>query len=257
RSAMIARGSGAGRRIGYSGQWFSPLFYTDRVERCFYEFQEIERLLRLLEPLSLAPEHVSDWPELVLPVDARERAEEFFAANFSGPVLGMHPGSVWGTKRWPVEYFAETGARALSAGAQVVLFAGPGEEDMACRAEALMREKLGESVAGRIKNLSGALSLVDLAAYIGRLNCYLTNDSGPMHMAWSQRVPVVALFGPTVRKLGFAPRGKDSIMMEATNLDCRPCGLHGPQSCPRGHHHCMTLLTPELVWPEVASRLGV
>lgn len=263
RSALIARSSGAPRRIGYAGPWFSRLFYTDRVERRFRELHEVERLLQLVGPLGL--KDISDWPELALPTAATDKAAVFFAdipasggSGAAGPVLGMHPGSVWGTKRWPVEYFAAIGVRAAEAGAGIVIFAGPGEEDMADEAERRIRNSLEPEAQGRVRNLAGKLSLVELAAFIGRLDCYLTNDSGPMHMAWAQRVPVVALFGPTVRELGFAPRGEGdggAVLLENADLGCRPCGLHGPRVCPRKHHRCMTELTPDLVWPHVRARL--
>ncbi|MDL2313720.1 glycosyltransferase family 9 protein [Desulfovibrio sp. OttesenSCG-928-C14] len=313
RSAMLARSSGARVRIGYDSPSFlglNRLFYTRRVPRRFAELQEVERLLELLRPLDLP--QISTWPDLALPEAALAGARNFFAAleafapgagaGGPRPVLGLHPGSVWGTKRWPVEYFAETGLRALRAGAQLLLFAGPGEEGMAAdvfsrlceglhaelapEAEdaalaALLRAVPGgapvmkagpeatrvfrlrgagagqtEAMAGgpACVNLAGALNLPELAAFIGRLSCYVSNDSGPMHMAWPQRVPLVALFGPTVPGLGFAPRGENSILLE-TDLDCRPCGLHGPQSCPKGHHDCMRRLNPDLVWPEVKRRL--
>ncbi|MDR2891803.1 MAG: glycosyltransferase family 9 protein [Deltaproteobacteria bacterium] len=310
RSAILTRLSGAGRRIGYhltagtgrtggsggvggtSGQpGFGRLFFTDQVDRKFGSLPEIERLLRLTLPLGLDPLDWETWPELVLPDAAEEKAARLFAELRSDcedtargcshrPVLGLHPGSVWGTKRWPLEYFAEIGLRALREGAQVLLFAGPGEESMAKDVQSLILAALPSASAlprtssssdvpelssslpayasakdVRLLNLAGALSLPELAACLGRLDCYLTNDSGPMHLAWAKGTPVVALFGPTVRDFGFAPRGESSVVLEVAGLDCRPCGLHGPQSCPEGHHNCMRKLSPDLVWDEVRKKI--
>ncbi len=119
-----------------------------------------------------------------------------------------------------------------------------------------MRERILAAAPdpARLLDLSGRLSLPVLAACLGRLACYLTNDSGPMHLAWAQRTPVVALFGPTVRAHGFYPRGEGATVFE-TPEPCRPCGLHGHDSCPLGHHRCMTAITPDLVWPDVAGKL--
>ncbi len=77
-----------------------------------------------------------------------------------------------------------------------------------------------------------------------------------MHLAWAQDTPLVALFGPTVRKLGFFPRGDNSTVLEVP-LDCRPCGLHGPKKCPKGHHDCMRRLTPDMVWDALRAKLGL
>ncbi|EGB15767.1 lipopolysaccharide heptosyltransferase II [Pseudodesulfovibrio mercurii] len=251
RSALVAGATGIGRRIGYDRPWYNRLAYTDAVSRRFDELAEIERLMELARPLGItgpAPK-----ARLVLPEKARLAADGFWETfGFDRPVLGIHPGSTWPTKCWPVEYFSEIVRRAVDAGAHVLVFAGPGEEDTAARV-----------IAGagadphRVTNLAGQLSLPELAAYFGRLDACLTNDSGPMHLAWTQDVPLVALFGPTVESLGFFPRGARSTVLETEGLACRPCGLHGPKKCPEGHFKCMRELTPDRVWPVLAGKLGL
>lgn len=248
RSGLIARASGAPMRIGYDSPWYNRLLHTHTVPRRFDALDEIERLLQLTIPL--APSRIVHWPELVLPADSRERAAAYWHDNVRAPVLGMHPGSVWATKRWPAGYFAEVARRAVEAGAQVMLFAGPGEVEVARE----VAELAGIAGTPALLDVAGKLSLCDLGAYLGRLGCYLSNDSGPMHIAWAQRTPVTAVFGPTVRRLGFYPRGERTSVLEV-DLACRPCGLHGPQKCPLGHHRCMVDVTPELVWSDVATKL--
>jgi heptosyltransferase-2 len=258
RSAYLARASRAPRRIGYKSSWFSGLCYTHSVDRRFSSLDEIERLLRLLEPLGI--KNLSTWPDICLPEAALLKAGnilELAATQARMPLLGLHPGSVWATKRWPAEYFARIGALAIKKGAVVALFAGPGEERMAQQTAALMRRELPQGLDhdAAILNLAGSLSLSELAACIRRLDCYVSNDSGPMHLAWAQHVPLVAIFGPTVRGLGFAPRGKNSVVLEQEDLPCRPCGLHGPAECKFAHHRCMRDLGPDKVWPQVEKYL--
>lgn len=248
RSAMVSRATGVKRRIGYNSPWFNPLFYTETVDRRFDELDEIERLHQLVAPLGL--ELPAPKAELVLPYDARADADDFWDAHCDErPVLGVHPGSTWPTKCWPAEYFSRIITTASNAGAKVLLFAGPDEVELAAQLEK-------DAPDADVTNLAGKLSLPQLAAYLGKLDGYLTNDSGPMHLAWTQDVPLVALFGPTVRKLGFFPRGDNSTVVE-TPLDCRPCGLHGPKKCPRDHHDCMRKLTPDMVWDELRKKLGL
>lgn len=259
RSALMARWASAKIRVGYDSPFVNAWFYTHAVPRKFDELEEIERLLQLLLPLDLESRGItpSTWPDIAPPQETRDAAEAFFTefkAGRDAPALGVHPGSIWGTKRWPPEYFAAIAARAVKEGAVVAVFGGPGEEDVAAEVVARAAETLTEAERANIRNLAGTLSLAELAARLGRLDCYATNDSGPMHLAWPQKTPVVAMFGPTVRKLGFFPRGETATVAELP-LKCRPCGLHGPQKCPLGHHRCMRDLTPDVVWPLVAGKL--
>lgn len=284
RSSFVALASGAPVRVGYANTWHRRLAYTHTTDRCFGTLDEIERLLELLRPLAgmVAAERFQAtewkeptdssgnlpqspsrnwppawpyiWPELELPQAVLDEAAAFYNGLPPGPVLGMHPGSVWGTKRWTREGFAFVARAAVDAGANLVLFAGRGEEetsDAVLEAAGIKGHPLAHDVSGR-------LDLLRLAAWLRRLDCYLTNDSGPMHLAWIQRVPVVALFGPTVRSLGFFPRGERCTVLEVpaeAGLTCRPCGLHGPTSCPRGDHACMTGIAPERAWEAVRERL--
>jgi heptosyltransferase-2 len=252
RSAFMARSVGAPVRIGYDAPWYNWLAYTHLVPRRFNELEEIERIFQLGEPLGIrtgknAP---APLPRLVLPQTARERADQIFAGLPGGRVLGIHPGSTWPTKCWPEAHFAEIARRALAAGVTVLLFAGPGEEALAGRIT-----QAADDRSGRLVNLAGMLTIPALAACLGRLDACLTNDSGPMHLAWAQGVPLAACFGPTVRSLGFFPRGANSRVLEV-DMDCRPCGLHGHKACPLGHHNCMNDIRPERVWDALSGMLG-
>ena len=262
RSSAAALLSGARERIGYREAALSGLAFRHAVPRRFDELEEVERLLALLTPLreqhrlhDAALEHALrtpsiPWPELVLPLPAHAAADRLMAPRSPGPILGLNPGSIWPTKRWTAEGFARVAARAVEEGANVLLFAAPDEIP---EARAVLEHMGGAARSPRLLDLSGKTTLPVLAALISRLQCYLINDSGPMHLAWAQHVPVTALFGPTVRALGFFPRG-DSTVVEI-DLPCRPCGLHGHASCPQRHFRCMRDIDPERVWEDVRRRL--
>lgn len=253
RSAYLARCVGAPVRIGYQSPWYNWLAYTHLVDRSFDKLEEIERIFQLGGPLGIFADKSTPAPppRLDLPPEASARADEIYAGLPKGPRLGIHPGSTWPTKCWPKEHFADIARRALAAGAVVLLFAGPGEEELATHIAASANDN-----SGRLVNLGGMLTIPALAACIARLDACLTNDSGPMHLAWAQNVPLAACFGPTVRALGFFPRGQNSRVLE-TPLDCRPCGLHGHKACPLGHHNCMKDIRPDQAWDLLRPMLGV
>ena len=265
RSALMTLLSGAPWRIGYSGVQRN-FGHTDKVPRRFGQMDEIERLLQLTCPIRDQfptafpsdfdpdrPEGPAHWPHLVLPPDAEQHAETFFSTLSCAPRLGLHPGSMWATKRWTTGGFATIARRAADIGAHVLIFAGQGEKSMA----SAIIEEAGLRGHPRLHDLSCALSLPELAAWLKRLDVYVGNDSGPLHLAWCQHTPVTALFGPTARELGFCPRGETAHVIEVDRaiLPCRPCGLHGAKSCPQGHHRCMKELDVEAVWSDVAAKL--
>ncbi len=275
RSAFMALCSRAGTRVGYTGGPLQRLAYTVTVPRRFGEIDEIERLMELLRPVlpagfspadafddlyppsrpssasaPLPPPLPAPWPRLVLPPAARDKAA-VFRRGISGPLLGIHPGSTWPTKRWTPAGVAEIARRAVAAGAHVLLFAAGAEETALAAAVASLAGLAGHP---RLHDVSGALSLPELAAFLAIPDCCLMNDSGPMHLAWIQRTPVTAVFGPTVPAFGFTPRGPDASVIDVP-LDCRPCGRHGHVRCPRGHHDCMKRIDADRVWADVERKL--
>ena len=160
-------------------------------------------------------------------------------------LAGVHPGAAWATKRWLPERFAELCRRLKAEGLTPVLVGGPG--DAALGAEI--------AAASGAANLVGKTDLEELKSLMGRLSLFVTNDSGPMHLAAAAGVPVVAIFGATTRELGFFPYGSGHRVVEAP-LACRPCGLHGAKSCPEGHFLCMRLLSVDAVHRACREALG-
>jgi heptosyltransferase-2 len=165
------------------------------------------------------------------------------AADASSVLLA--PGAGRETKRWATERFRAVALRVIEAGRTVVAV---GTED---------ERALVESVAtgadpSRLTKVVGG-DLADLPQVVRRCRVALTNDSGLLHVAEACGVPVVALFGPTHPRIGFAPLRPDSIALH-TGIGCSPCDIHGPDRCPRGHHRCMTELSVERVTEEVLAR---
>ncbi|MBQ4132939.1 MAG: lipopolysaccharide heptosyltransferase II [Desulfovibrionaceae bacterium] len=254
RSSAIAQLTRAPIRIGYDSGPLSRLVYTHTVERDFYKLEEIERLLKLAAPLGVPlnlGNREAHWPHLALCAEAEEKAEQVWKKlDPLRPTLGIHPGGAWATKRWPAENMAEVARLAARAQVQIILFGAKNEQEQS--------DAVREAVSGcpGFIDLAGQLSLPELAACLKRLDCYLSNDSGPMHLSWVQKTPTTAIFGPTVREFGFFPRGAACSVLEV-NLPCRPCGLHGHKKCPEGHHACMRNISPRTVWNDIARKLGL
>ena len=246
RSALLAYLAGIPRRVGFSssaGRWL----LTDRVPFTWL-MHDLERNLALLKPLAPGL-RLRDDESLYLSTDEAARADLDRRLAEAGippaaALVGVHPGSAWPTKRWLPERFAALCRRFAASGQRVVLVGGASDRELCARVAA---------DSGAL-NWAGATTIGDLKALMPRLALFVTNDSGPMHLATGSGVPTLALFGPTTRELGFFPYGPGHRVLEA-DLPCRPCGLHGSRECPEGHFLCMKLLTTDQVWTAAQEML--
>lgn len=152
--------------------------------------------------------------------------------HYERPTLGINPGATYGSaKRWYPEKFAEV-ARFFAGHYDIVIFGGPNEVEMARDIESRL-EGIG------IVNMAGKTSIQELCAMIGGLDLFITNDSGPMHVAAAYRVPTVAIFGPT-RHLETSQWQNEKSSIVRHDMECSPCMK---RECPLGHHECMKSIT--------------
>ena len=136
-----------------------------------------------------------------------------------GGFLVVHPTSRWLFKCWPKTHMAQLLDRLAAQGHRLVITAGPGDEERRWIADLLTLTKQP------LIDMSGQLSLKELAALIGRARLFLGVDSAPMHMAAAMGTPVVAFFGPS-GDIEWAPWQVPSRVLTAP-FSCRPCGLAG------------------------------
>jgi heptosyltransferase-2 len=110
---------------------------------------------------------------------------------------------------------------------------------------------------GTVLDLAGKTGLGALKSVLSRAKLVVANDSAPLHVAIAMGVPVVGVFGPTTKALGFFPMAPEGMAAtaEVAGLVCRPCGLHGHHACPQGHFRCMLELSPETVLKEAETLL--
>ncbi len=162
---------------------------------------------------------------------ARRGGEHFAAAGIAGTVIGVSPGAAYGTaKRWLPERFVEAARRvALDLDAAVVLFGSSGEREL-CE---VVRRGL-EGTVRAVHNFAGETSLGQFIEMAAAVRCYLTNDSGAMHIASALGVPTVAVFGATDH-IATGPTGPLARVVRKP-VECAPCLL---RECPIDHR-CMT-----------------
>ncbi|GAB7140189.1 glycosyltransferase family 9 protein [Deferribacterales bacterium RsTz2092] len=244
RSTLLMKLAKIPLLIGYKQAALS--FLLDKRTNRDMSLHEVERCLSLLV-LMMKNYTLSDAKTLgglpLTHLDERyyNNLKDYYKVICGGKrVVGLCPGSTWNTKMWCADSFVQLAQKLHTIGFAVAIIGGPSD----VFATDTVRTKLDFEYFDFANKVPFEL----IPAVIKSLDVLVCNDSAPLHIAVSQSVPVVAIFGATVPSLGFAPYGSSRyVIVEDTTLDCRPCGPHGSKSCPQKHFKCMNNISPEKV----------
>lgn len=241
-SSLIMLLAGIPVRIGFDNQkLITHPVLPDRSQHA------TRRHLSLLQPFS--DRTYSAQTEVFWSAQDEQLARrQLKAINPKGQTLiGLAPGSIWKTKRWPKENFIALIKRLQNHPLSFFLIGGPSDRDLCSEIE--------QTAGGNLINTAGRLPVPASAALISKLNLLVTNDSAPLHLANAVKTDVLAIFGPTVRDFGFYPFRENDQIAEI-DLYCRPCGKHGGNRCPEKHFRCMLEISPERVAEMILSRIA-
>lgn len=232
-SALIPWMAGIPVRLGKKSDGRGLLLTESyRPDKSVVISHEVEYYLDLLRHFGFSG--LSGRPQLFTTTDEERAAKQTLAEQgitAKDFVIGINPGAAFGSaKRWYPERFAEVG-RQLAAewGARIVIFGGPGETNIAADIE--------RNIDGVCLNLAGKTGMRELMSLIRRCNFFITNDSGPMHIAAAFGVPLVAIFGSTDHAT--TSPFTDRAVIVRKDVECAPCKL---RECPIDHR-CMTAVT--------------
>ena len=246
-AALIAFLSGIPERIGYKrdgrGKLLTkpvPFHGDDR------KLHHINYYLNLLTSAGIPA--ATSQPYIYLSLDERLAARSTLA-GLARPVLGINPGASFGSaKRWAPERFAGVASRFMSdTGGSVVIFGGNNEIHIAFEIEKLVSGHKSD----RLLNLAGKTSLRALASLIAECDVIVTNDSGPMHIAYAVGTPLVSIFGSTDPHLTGPPPGNNNIALKFS-LSCGPCF---ERTCRNNDMRCMDAITADDVYQGVKNIL--
>ena len=160
------------------------------------------------------------------------------------PWVGIHTGARSPARRWPVEYFAsvaDTFARHFNA--QVILTGGSGESTTA--------QQVADLMQAQPLNVAGKTSLGGLAALISELDLFISNDTGPAHIADAVDTASVTIFGPADYRR-WAPLNQEHHQVVRHPVRCSPCSYW---ECPIDHR-CLRRIHPDEVIAAGAQLLG-
>jgi heptosyltransferase-2 len=217
-------------------------------------FHEADRIAILLEGLGLSRKDFLGRRPFMPQKDLPDYAMAILNKNLKW--IGVAPGSVWATKRWPSAKYANLVTQLLQKSDYGIILLGGPEDQTACSFIEASSLTSTPAAATRLLNLAGKTNLKDLPAIYAHLQCLISNDSSPIHYASAFNIPTLAIFGATVPSMGFAPLA-DKRVVAQTELSCRPCGVHGHQKCPLDHFKCMNDLSVETVLGKIHQLISL
>lgn len=219
KGAMLIAPAHGRKKIGFGPgmqhQEHSYLVLNTRVPMVSMEIHALERGLLLLEAMGVP------YGKIVynLPITptARQQAARLLAGHTShrnGIQVAINPVAKWETKLWLAERFANLADRLVEEHHAAIFFTGGPEDGTEIETiQSMMRHSSA--------NLAGRTTLIELAAVYEQMECVISTDTGPMHIAAAVEKPVVALFGPTSpQRTG--PYGTQHRVVCAA-VQCRPC----------------------------------
>lgn len=199
--------SGTKKRIGFANEWRSFLL-TKALS--FPKERGREHLVTTYKRLLGKPENKTKPELFVTPDEKLEAQARLKNLGLSGPIIGINTQAAYGpAKCWLPKRFREVAER-LSRDYSVIFFG-----DAAGKAE------VNEICEGLdVVNLAGQTSLRQLIALLKECSLFLTNDSGPMHLAAAVQTPLVALFGST-NEVATGPYEWGTVIHK--HVACSPC----------------------------------
>jgi len=254
RSGLISLLGGIKCRIGFKRNLQQYLLTKSIIhDKTGHKVYKNLRLLELLPNCS----GVAPSPKTCLyPIEKNYKKVEKLMAGVNPATTKsvlIAPGSVWFTKRWPLEKYALLTEKLISKGYTIFLSGSAGEKSIN---EYILHRTLNKypDKSNHIICTAGKFDLLDTAALIEKVDLVICNDSGTLHIANAMQTTVFAFFGPTVKSIGYFPLGEKDYVFEV-DLPCRPCGKHGGKKCPKKHFNCMEMITVDDVFEKVCEYL--
>jgi heptosyltransferase-2 len=232
---------GANKIVGVRGEQKGlERLLTHKIEKG--NVHEIDKRMLLVNQLGAT---LSPRPLEILVTQEEEKEALYFLKkqgwDGKSPLIGLQPGAKDAFKLWPSQYFIAT-AKKLQSYHPFFVITG-----------SLYEARLVKQIASQIPNslpLFGQISLRTLAGIIKNLSLYITNDTGPMHLAFSQNIPTIALFAPTSSSLCGPYLANNAFVIEKSRT-CQPCLKKKCQS-----PFCMRQINVEDVYIQATKILG-
>ena len=245
RAHLITFLAGIPERVGWDKKLGKLL--TRRIKHTKQEGKkhELEYTLDLLRGLGIPIKHTDTYFPILS--KARTTVEQLLKGEGIGEgdkFIVIHPSASCSSKRWPQERFQRVIKLLKSrVGFKIIVITSQSEKEF------------GERLVGDsgVIDLRESLSISEVGALLKQAALFISNDSGPVHIAASFNTPVISIFGRNdsgLSPLRWGPRGEESFYFHK-DVGCTKCLAH---NCIKGFL-CLQEITPQEVVDKAISLL--
>jgi heptosyltransferase-2 len=236
RSALISLSLSANNSYGFENS--SMKFAFKNSVKYDPSAHEVRRDLEFLDS-DFGGDKWRILPEISTTKESKKKVSDFLNDKSLKKFIAIAPGSVWETKKYPVEFFKEVVQHFVKDKFQIILIGG--EQDK------ILCENLRKDEAESVYITAGEFSFIETIELLKSSSLLICNDSAPTHLGMCADIPVLTIYCSTVAKFGFYPYNNRSDFVSFDELNCKPCGIHGFNSCPVNTFDCAKLLDPNLI----------
>jgi len=238
--------SGIPQRIGTGYRWYSFLFNRRVFEhRKTAARHEAEYNLRLLQPLGISNAEI----EFHFAISTTERERIEIKLNTLGveskPVI-LHPGSGGSSRDWPPEYFAALADLIHHELHRQVILTGAANE-------AGLINGILQQTTTKPLSLCGRLTIIELAVLCQRAAVFVSNSTGPLHVAVMVGAPVVAFYPPirASHPERWGPYGRWPDVLMSQQAECARCRQINSRVC-----DCMRAISVQAALQKIREKLS-
>jgi len=184
------------------------------------------------------------WIKSLLQINNIREGERIIAVNVNSSDLSIE-------RRWPLEYFVSLISVAAEHPWRKIILVGSLEDKVYV---SNLYSALSATVQKKVLNLAGRLTIGQFMALLKNTHLFISNDSGPLHIAAAFGVATVSFFGPETPTL-YGPTGQNHEVFYA-GLYCSPClnVYNAKRAMCKADNRCMQMISSDEVIRRLTSK---
>ena len=214
-------------------------------DELFGKVHEVDRKLLIARTLGAETKHTKQ--EFYISTEDKESINRWLmdsGIDDNRTIVAIQPGAFVPSREWKSEGFAEIGRKLFQKYKAQIIITGGNNDNVAY--------EINDALKDIKPILAVGLSLGELGALLERVHLFISNDTGPFHIADAIRTPYVVLFGPeNFYRYGPYDSKSNSRLVTGMKVSCSPCLRHTCKT-----HECMESITTDMVWNGAQSLLN-